>query len=380
MALRGKLLAIRITKGLKYTVFATNLVVIVLLLLSVKATSIAPSSSIIIAYLGMGFPFLALLNVFYLILWIITFRWWYVIIQLVILVLCWESIYTYFPYNSMQEVPKNNLKVLSYNVRGFDWLTGSEARKNPVFEYLANNDADIICLQEFAVDDKKGRNRLISLQEFDDIMKDYPYRAIVRLGEENLPNIYGLACYSKYPILTQARLPINSAFNGSAMYEIRIGMKKITIVNSHLESNRITAEDKVLYKKLVVEPTQEKMNEMAQMVQKRLEPAFKTREQQADIIANCVKQQREKTSAIILCGDFNDTPISYAYETIRGNMTDSFKRTGRGLGITYHANGFWFRIDYIMHTKNLKSYNSYVDKVKYSDHYPIYSYISLDGL
>lgn len=60
--------------------------------------------------------------------------------------------------------------------------------------------------------------------------------------------MYGLACYSKYPIERVARVPIESAFNGSAMYEIKIGKKYITIVNNHLESNRLTAEDKELYK------------------------------------------------------------------------------------------------------------------------------------
>ncbi|MDR1809492.1 MAG: endonuclease/exonuclease/phosphatase family protein, partial [Prevotella sp.] len=83
------------------------------------------------------------------------------------------------------------------------------------------------------------------------------------------------------------------------------------------------------------------------------------------------------THAMIICGDFNDTPFSYAYQTIRGNFVDSFKETGNGFGFTYHENAMLMRIDYIMHTKNIVSFNCEVGNVKYSDHYPIWSYLSL---
>jgi len=268
---------------------------------------------------------------------------------------------------------------MSYNVRGFNWITGDSARNNPILKYIAESGADIVCLQEFAVEEKKKRKSLISLGEFDDIMEQYPYRTIVRLGDTDDSVIYGLACYSKYPIMRLARVPIeNSYFNGSAMYEIKVGYKRVTIVNNHLESNHITAEDKELYKELVVDRNRQKIDEMAYRVQQRLAPAFIKREEQANTITAAIETQLSKTNAIIICGDFNDPPMSYAYHKIRGKYADSFKETGKGPGITYHENGFYFRIDYIMHTRNIRSYNCYVDDVDYSDHYPIYSYLLLD--
>ena len=56
-------------------------------------------------------------------------------------------------------------------------------------------------------------------------------------------------------------------------------------------------------------------------------------------------------------------------------MTDAYAATGLGQGITYHENKFWFRIDYIMHSDEMKSYNCTVGNVKYSDHYPIMTYL-----
>lgn len=379
--LKAKYLTIKFSKGLKYIVFATNIVAMILLLLSVQAPQVPPSSFVFIAYLGLGFPFLFVLNLIYLVLWIVFFRWKYIIVQLVVLVFCSGAITTYLPlHEPVDEIPEDCIKFMSYNVRGFDWLTGDTARRNPILEYIATSGADIICMQEFAVEEKKRKGSIISLTEFDDIMADYPYRTIVRLGDTDNSVIYGLACYSKFPITKLARVPIESLFNGSAMYQIRIGKKKITVVNNHLESNRITAEDKQLYKEFVLTRNGNMIDEVARNVQLRLAPAFRTREMQSDIIAAHVKQQRDNTHAMILCGDFNDTPLSYTYRTMKGNFIDSYLTTGKGLGITYHENNILLRIDYIMHTQNIKSYNCTVGSVKYSDHYPIWSYLSLKGI
>jgi len=381
MSFKSKYLAIKVSKGIKYTILITNIIALIFLFLSTRAQTIPPSQSIIIAFLGMGFPVLLFINILYLIFWIIFLQWKYIILSVVCLAICWSAISIYVPVNSktdVKKIPENCLKFMTYNVRGFNWLTGDEARSNPIFEYITNSGADIICFQEFAVEKKKNKKKIISLTEFDDIMKDYPYRTIIRLGDLDDTCIYGLACYSKYPIIKVARVPIESLFNGSAMYEIKVGRKSITIVNNHLESNRITLEDKELYKEFIVEKSRQKLDEVAISVQQRLAPAFRTREEQANIIASCIEQQLPRTDAMIVCGDFNDHPMSYTYNKIKGNMVDSFAASGRGMGISYHENGFWFRIDFIMHTQNIHSYNSFVDKVKYSDHYPLYSYLFID--
>lgn len=376
MGIKGKHLVINVSKGLKYLVLTINVLVALLLLLSTLAPVTSPFDFVIISYLGLGFPILLFINVCFFILWLVFLKWKYFVIQLVILLFCWNSINTYIPLNSpSKDIPEKSFKIMSYNVRGFDWLTGDEARNNPIFSYMANSGADIICMQEFAVEEKKDKDKIISLEELDGFLEEYPYRTIIRLGDTINSCMYGLACYSKFPIEKVARIPIESAFNGAGMYEIKIGKKSLTIVNNHLESNRLTAEDKVLFKELVVDKNRKKLDAVTQTIRSHLDPAFKTRATQANIIADCIRIQREKTDAMIVCGDFNEPPISYAYETIKGNFLDAFKYTGRGVGITYHEDGFYFRIDYIMHSLNLQAYNCTVGDVKYSDHYPIWAWI-----
>ena len=103
---------------------------------------------------------------------------------------------------------------------------------------------------------------------------------------------------------------------------------------------------------------------------------FKIRARQADAVAEEIS--KAKGDYILVCGDFNDTPISYAHRTVQGPLVDSFAESGQGMGITYNQNMFWFRIDNILHSKNMKSMNCTIDKVRYSDHYPLWCYLSLE--
>lgn len=365
-------------KGLKYTVFATNIVAIILLLLSVSAWAIVPSKVTFVAYLGLGFPFILALNIAYLILWLIFWRWRYALVQLIVLLLCWSSVFTYFPVHrktKSADMPEETIKVLTYNVRGFNWLTGKAARNNPMLDYIAGSGADIVCLQEFVVTTRTDKGSIITEKEFNKIMKDYPYRSILRLGNPNGPTAYGIACYSKFPISKSALLPLESTYNGAGIHQMEIKGKTVTLVNVHLESNRINAEDKKLYKNFLTNSTdRQTFDQVTNNIQERLGVAFKRREAQANVIAEYISEQ--ETEATIVCGDFNDTPISFAYHRIKGDMVDAYANTGLGQGITYHENHFWFRIDFIMHSLAFQSYNCTVDKVKYSDHYPVYTYLS----
>lgn len=367
-----------INRTLTVIIFLINIIVIALLLVSICAWYIPPYKSAIPSYLGLAFPFILIANIFFMLFWLILFKWKLFLADLIILLLCWSPIFTYFPvHRKTKEIPDDCIKILSYNVRGFNWTMGSEARKNPIFDYMNESGADIICLQEFVMDNYKPDPKgIISIREFDNILKDYPYRSIVKFGHSRNRYSFGVACYSKYPILKTTEIPIQSTTNGSVLYEIKIKDKVISLINNHLESNRITSEDKKLYRDFLEIKDREHLDEVTTNIRNRLGIAYRVRAYQADIIAHWI--QNRETDATIVCGDFNDTPISYTYNTIKGKnlLEDSFANTGLGQGITYHENMFWFRIDFIMHSRNIESYNFTVDQdIKYSDHHPIYTYL-----
>ena len=97
---------------------------------------------------------------------------------------------------------------------------------------------------------------------------------------------------------------------------------------------------------------------------------------QADAVATFVKKHLDKNIPVILCGDFNDNPISYSYYTISKVLNDSYKSSGNGIGWTYNENRMYFRIDHIFASNEFEPYGAKVDKsIKNSDHYPIYCWL-----
>lgn len=355
-----------------FVIFITNILAILLLMGSIQAWSFLPSKAPVFAYLGMAFPILLLVNIGYLIFWIFALKWQYILVQIVVLFLAWTPISTYIPMKERSDnVPEESFRILSYNVRHFNWLQGKEAKENPIFDYILAQNPDIICMQEFGAAKKWTSKGLISKAEIDEKFKDYPYNEYVGLGDHNSKNYYGLVIYSKFPIKKTAKMPIYSSYNGCAFHELDINGKKVTVVNTHLESNRITSDDKQLYKDFLDSNKEVKLSDVTSNIKTKLSVAYTIREEQTQIIHDHI--EKLESDAIIVCGDFNDTPISYAYNTMKGDLIDSFVATGRGLGITYHENMFLFRIDYILHSISLKSYNMTVGEEKYSDHYPIWT-------
>jgi endonuclease/exonuclease/phosphatase family metal-dependent hydrolase len=94
---------------------------------------------------------------------------------------------------------------------------------------------------------------------------------------------------------------------------------------------------------------------------------------QANMVAN---EQRMSDKPCIVCGDFNDVPYSYVYNTMLGNLVDGFKECGSGWMYTYRGKKS-VRIDYIFHDKQFKGINYYKQELNYSDHYPVFMELEL---
>ena len=184
----------------------------------------------------------------------------------------------------------------------------------------------------------------------------------------------GLAIFSKYPIKKATPIEFKKGYMTSVAYLLDIDGKPFTVINNHLESNRLSLEDRAFYDEMIRHFDSSGIAKAKATLMQKLSDAYRVRSKQAELVAGVI----EKTNTpVIVCGDFNDTPISYSYKTIRGNLTDAFQNSGLGPGITDHENKFLFRIDHIFHSNSIKSYEAKVDKVKYSDHYPVNVYLDL---
>jgi endonuclease/exonuclease/phosphatase family metal-dependent hydrolase len=206
----------------------------------------------------------------------------------------------------------------------------------------------------------------------------YPYIAEVFFSSPNSKRYrYGLAVLSKFPVTRSRRIIFPSASNGSSLHEINAGGKKIILVNNHLESFKLTAKDRSNYSEMITHASLESFDEFRESVQGKLGQAFRTRAKQAETVAGEIRKAGGYYT--IVCGDFNDTPISYARRTIQGSLSDAYATSGFGMGVSYNQNFFLFRIDHIFYSPGgMEAYNCKVDtRVGLSDHYPIYCYLKI---
>lgn len=351
-----------------------NVIAVVLLVVSAYSDRFSPESSIMFPYLGLAFPILCLVNLCFIVYWLIVRAWALVLVSVLAFLVCWGPVTRYFPFNSRKEVQKEEvLKILTYNVMAFGYRNHTDIAPNPILKYIAKSDADIVCLQEYS--EGKTKNSATA-EKIYGALKMYPYRSIFYFHKTHYSD-FGIAVYSKYPISNSRQVKYESDNNGSTVHEITVKGKTITLINNHLESFKLTMADRTLYKSFIKNMGAEGLEELKGAFEQKLGPAFKIRAKQAYAVSEEIK--KAKGDYVLVCGDFNDTPISYAHRTIQGDLTDAFVESGRGMGITYHQNLFLFRIDNILHSPNATSMDCTVDsKVDYSDHYPMWCYLKLE--
>lgn len=352
----------RLIDYLLLPLWIANFPVTALLLLSAYSPYIDPTAHPVASCAGLTFPIFAVANFCFVLLWVVLLRFRYALLPAAGLLLCLGVLRTYCPLNPRTGlVPNDCIKLLSYNVMGL------RDADSPIVGYLQESDADILCLQEYAPPQGRPQARM------EEALKAYPYRCVTSIGDEQ-GHGNRLACFSKFPILSARKLDYRSGYNGSVAYELKIGEDTVTLINNHLESNKLTKEDKVVYESMLKSPETEKVKSGTRLLLGKLAEASALRAPQADTIARALEQTRHPYA--IVCGDFNDTPVSYAHRVIGTRMDDAFSSSGKGLGISYNQNRFFFRIDHIFVSKNLKTYNCTVDRsIKESDHYPIWCYI-----
>ncbi len=76
---------------------------------------------------------------------------------------------------------------------------------------------------------------------------------------------------------------------------------------------------------------------------------------------------------ILVCGDFNDLPNSYAYQKIAKGLEDSFLKKGNGIGSTFIGKIPFLRIDYILHSHHFETIKINIHPQELSDHKAIES-------
>jgi len=351
---------------------ALNILLALGLVGSFLAIRVSPDSIWFFAFLGLSFPFLLIGNLVFLLFWFFV-RKKYLFLSLIAIIINLGTFNNYFNLSAKGSVLNNGneeIKIMSYNVRLFDLYNWTENKKtrNNIFELLKEQDAGIYCFQEFFYQDKtknsfETRDTMLLFLKSKNLHEEYSLN--LRAGQH-----FGMATFSKYPIINKGKIIFENSKSNLCIYsDIKVYEDTIRVYNAHLASIRFNKDD---YQFIGDEGNSKQYKNQVKKGQRiigRLASAFKKRVSQTEKILHHIE---ESPYPVIVCGDFNDTPVSYCYSKFNAELNDAFKGSGNGIGNTYVGKlPPLLRIDYIFHSDDLHSFGYKRINEKLSDHYPI---------
>jgi endonuclease/exonuclease/phosphatase family metal-dependent hydrolase len=319
-----------------------------------------------LAFFGLAYPFLVIINLAFVLFW-----WWrrnrIALISAVIILAGCGNLGRYFQVSAGKKLNGNKqFSLLTYNVRLFnhyEWQKGSFVGDS-ILKFIANQKPDIVCLQEFiTLESTQNLNQA----HIDSLLSDLPEKHILYTSRSGAGANYGIAMYTRFPIVNRGDVLFKDSYNSGMFTDVVYGDDTLRIFNVHLQSVRLMKNNYRLLDSLALNFPQMDMGEVRD-ISGRLKKGYIKRAMQVDILSGAIKQS---PYPVIVCGDFNDTPVSYTYHQLRGDLKDAFIISGRGVGNTYRGNFPSYRIDFIFHSRSLHSENYHSDKINLSDHYPI---------
>jgi endonuclease/exonuclease/phosphatase family metal-dependent hydrolase len=354
--------------------FLINVVAALLLLITQESSSISPANFWPSGILANLYPIFLLLNICFLIYWGLRRHRLIFLSAATILIGYDKCTMLYQPALAKFDVkpPKNAFKVISFNVRLFDlynW-TGNLKTRKKIFDYLHTEHPDILCIQEYFHNDEGDFQNNQALR---DLLK-LPYSSIKYAITLRKTQHWGIATFSKYPIINEGTLFFSEGKSNFCLFsDLIINTDTVRVYNTHLQSNHFKKNeyDFIEHTDSIVA---DKKLKNTKSILRRIRTAVVKRSEQADILRAHIEQC---PYPVLICGDFNDTPYSYPYHTIKGDLKDAFTEKGEGFGSTYFSLPVKFRIDYILHSPEFRTYSFNTKEVKLSDHYPIQSWVSL---
>ena len=360
--------------GLQKLLVFINLVIAFAILLAFFSPRVNPQTNYIPAIFGLLFPAFYILNFFFLIYWLIYWKKFF-IIPLIAMILGYGMFLKNVRFNKEKLVGNYSeaLKIVSYNVRLFDQYKakGNDTyfTRNAIFNFVKSEQADIVCFQEFFHGNEKYFPTIGPFIESQEA-KNYHVDYIKTVGDSRH---YGMATFSTYPIINRGSVHFeNSKSNSGIFTDIEYKNDTIRIFNFHLESVRFSNADYRFVSEFIDPEAQNQTSSV--IIFWKLRNAFVKRAEQARIVADYIKKSPHP---VIVCGDFNDTPTSYVYQTISNNLKDAFLETGQGVGYTYAGDLPFLRIDFLLHSPELEAFKYQKHVINYSDHYPVSCYFKI---
>jgi endonuclease/exonuclease/phosphatase family metal-dependent hydrolase len=351
-----------------------NLIFALSLLISWGCTYIDPSRFWPAAFIAISYPFLIIINLLFTLVWLMRIRWQF-IISLIPIVLSFNLLGAYFQFGGSAdptEEQNTRFKVVSYNVHGFNknefYNHGDYKSGNQIFNWLYSEDADLLCIQEFYSNPGRDFNMMDTFL----MMDRYPHW--VRTPYRDDWKTMSLMLFSRYPVLDEGRLSDNKAKTYAQWADVLMNGDTLRVLNVHLRSIYLSQEINMLDKLEGSFYNDEEFRKGTRSLLGKMKAAFIHRAQQTRALRDFIS---DSPFPVLLCGDLNDTPASYTYRMLRNISDDAFQNAGTGSGRTYNGKLPSFRIDYMMHSKEMRTLDYSIGRIDASDHFPLSAELEL---
>lgn len=335
---------------------------VIAMALSIANAYVNPKDFIWTTVFGLAFWEILIYNVvvFLLLLLMWSNKIWISVVALLIAI---PGISKSFSIGSKSKA-ENSIRVMSYNVHDFrhvDGVTEKEQFAYQVMEMVREHAPDILCCQEFS-QFKSGVSRPQCIEDF---AKEAGFQYIYFNRKTNYG---GNVIFSKYPLTKVAE---DSGFGKGNTYGVMVSVDagekgKFHVANVHLLSYMITDSEIDV---LTNASERQNLDTIGKTVLHKLSFAFQKRSEELQTVLNGMPPVG---GPIIICGDFNEPPLSYNYRQMqKAGFVDTFTKVGFGIKPTYAGKLPLLRIDYVWANDGVKplAFDRY--KYKASDHYPI---------
>ncbi len=341
----------------KVFLLALNILFVTALFISYCSAFIPPDKWWFFSFFGLGFLYIYLINLLFIVFWLIL-KSRYFIISMIFCLVGFGFISRYIQLGG-EKAKKGDLKVISYNVKFFvgNGVKSSKTVADSILKFLASENPDLICLQEVRLKNSAVFN-LDQIKARHSFVKHYQYAS----SSTDL----GSVTMTRFPVARMEEIRFKGTRNIAIFTDIVVGKDTIRVFNVHLQSYWIDPNKYSIIESPMISESDD-LREVKEVGLKVIKASM-LRARQARVIS---EQIRNSPYPVIVCGDFNDTPASYTYRKTRGNLKDSFVESGKGFAWTYISQLPSFRIDYIMHSKEYRSYNYRQVNLKLSDHIPV---------
>ena len=338
----------------------TNWLAVVALILAYLAVYIPPDRLWSLAFFGLAYPYLLVINLIFVFIWIyLNPRYFW--ISLLFIGIGYFHLPNFVQFKGRKTSSSETIKVISFNCHHFASAIKEGEKNEPfqnIIDYIGEQEADIICIQE---------SRLRSSGELSEgnLKKSLSKGKKLHLIKPDKINAY--AIFTRYDVKNRGEIHFEKSTNMALWADLKTEKGMIRVYNCHFQSNRIMPAKY----KIIKNPTIKVKNQTVREVKEigcKLREGYQKR-------ASQVRQVKEHIAAspypVIICADFNDTPVSYTYWHMSKNLKDTFVESGIGISNTYRGKLPALRIDYILTANRFDAYNYQRHRVKYSDHYPI---------